>query len=162
MYPPLCCYLMCVFRFVFACLCQQARECVVEYATPLLTLYKMSQESSAGFGEPERRQQVLLFFRTLQNILEQSLECRNRYTLILLNGQGAAKCVSVCVCVSCHTMWDRLLLGAFQFLAFLLTLHKDWQSGIGCLWCMTKIKNKGQECLSLWLLWESQFQSSLL
>ncbi|XP_062250164.1 stimulator of interferon genes protein isoform X2 [Platichthys flesus] len=65
----------------------KARECVVEYATPLLTLYKMSQESSAGFGEPERRQQVLIFFRTLQNILEQSLECRNRYTLILLNDE---------------------------------------------------------------------------
>nr|XP_019937633.1 PREDICTED: stimulator of interferon genes protein isoform X1 [Paralichthys olivaceus] len=61
------------------------RECVVEYATPLLTLYNMSQESSAGFGEPERRHQVLIFFRTLQNILEQSLECRNRYTLILIN-----------------------------------------------------------------------------
>ncbi|XP_069387275.1 stimulator of interferon genes protein isoform X3 [Paralichthys olivaceus] len=66
------------------------RECVVEYATPLLTLYNMSQESSAGFGEPERRHQVLIFFRTLQNILEQSLECRNRYTLILINGQGCA------------------------------------------------------------------------
>ncbi|XP_034454488.1 stimulator of interferon genes protein [Hippoglossus hippoglossus] len=66
---------------------RKGRECVVEYATPLLTLYNMSQESSAGFGEPERRQQVLIFFRTLQNILEQSLECRNRYTLILLNDE---------------------------------------------------------------------------
>ncbi|XP_071783273.1 stimulator of interferon genes protein [Centroberyx gerrardi] len=65
----------------------KAHECVVEYATPLLTLYSMSQESSAGFGEPERRQQVLLFYRTLQDILEQSLECRNRYRLILLNDE---------------------------------------------------------------------------
>ena len=73
---------------------------MVEYATPLLTLYSMSQESSAGFGEPERRQQVLLFFRTLQDILEHSLECRNRYTLILLNGRKTAKCVCVCVCVN--------------------------------------------------------------
>ncbi|KAF3838001.1 hypothetical protein F7725_009769, partial [Dissostichus mawsoni] len=47
----------------------------------------MSQESSAGFGEPERRQQVLLFFRTLQDILENSLECRNHYKLILLNDE---------------------------------------------------------------------------
>ncbi|XP_075993987.1 stimulator of interferon genes protein-like isoform X2 [Genypterus blacodes] len=61
------------------------RECVVEYATPLLTLHRMSQESSAGFGETERRQQVLLFYRTLRDILERSLECRNRYRLILLN-----------------------------------------------------------------------------
>ncbi|XP_075899650.1 stimulator of interferon genes protein isoform X2 [Nelusetta ayraudi] len=66
----------------------KGHECVVEYATPLLTLYRMSQESSSGFGEAERRQQVLLFYRTLQDILELSLECRNRYTLILLNGQG--------------------------------------------------------------------------
>ncbi|XP_053180347.1 stimulator of interferon genes protein [Scomber japonicus] len=65
----------------------KAYDCVVEYATPLLTLYNMSQESSAGFGEAERRQQVLLFYRTLQDILEQSLECRNRYKLILLNDE---------------------------------------------------------------------------
>ncbi|XP_035524684.1 stimulator of interferon genes protein [Morone saxatilis] len=64
-----------------------AHDCVVEYATPLLTLYSMSQETSAGFGEPERRQQVLLFYRTLQDILEHSLECRNRYRLILLNDE---------------------------------------------------------------------------
>uniref|UniRef100_A0A8C4HYE1 Stimulator of interferon genes protein n=1 Tax=Dicentrarchus labrax TaxID=13489 RepID=A0A8C4HYE1_DICLA len=66
---------------------KKAHECVVEYATPLLTLYSMSQETSAGFGEPERRQQVLLFYRTLQDILEHSLECRNRYRLILLNDE---------------------------------------------------------------------------
>ncbi|XP_029368429.1 stimulator of interferon genes protein isoform X2 [Echeneis naucrates] len=65
----------------------KASDCVVEYATPLLTLYNMSQLSSAGFGEPERRQQVLLFFRTLQEILDNSLECRNRYKLILLNDE---------------------------------------------------------------------------
>ncbi|XP_034740032.1 stimulator of interferon genes protein isoform X2 [Etheostoma cragini] len=65
----------------------KAHECVVEYATPLLTLYSMSQESSAGFGEPERRQQVLLFYRTLLEILEHSLDCRNRYRLILLNDE---------------------------------------------------------------------------
>ncbi|KAM4732500.1 stimulator of interferon genes protein [Anableps anableps] len=62
----------------------KAHDCAVEYATPLLTLYLMSQERSAGFGESERRQQVLLFYRTLRDILEQSLECRNRYRLILL------------------------------------------------------------------------------
>nr|XP_043895740.1 stimulator of interferon genes protein [Solea senegalensis] len=65
----------------------KAHDCVAEYATPLLTFYNMSQERSAGFGEPERRQQVLLFYKTLQNILDQSLECRNRYRLILLNDE---------------------------------------------------------------------------
>ncbi|XP_029021684.1 stimulator of interferon genes protein isoform X2 [Betta splendens] len=60
---------------------------VGEYATPLLTLYSMSQESSAGFGESERKQQVLLFYRTLQDILDQSLECQNRYRLLLLDDE---------------------------------------------------------------------------
>nr|AQY10109.1 stimulator of interferon genes [Mylopharyngodon piceus] len=62
-------------------------SCVLEYATPLRTLYQMSQESSAGFGERERKQQVLLFYRTLSQILENSLECRNRYRLVLLNDE---------------------------------------------------------------------------
>uniref|UniRef100_A0A8C1KCR2 Stimulator of interferon genes protein n=1 Tax=Cyprinus carpio TaxID=7962 RepID=A0A8C1KCR2_CYPCA len=65
----------------------EAFSCVLEYATPLLTLYQMSHESSAGFGERERKQQVLLFYRTLSQILENSLECRNRYRLVLLNDE---------------------------------------------------------------------------
>ncbi|CAL1614137.1 unnamed protein product [Knipowitschia caucasica] len=77
----------------------QAQTCVVEYATPLLTLYGMSQDASAGFGEPQRRQQVLLFYRTLQELLERSLECRNKYTLILLNDEheGDPHYLSQCI-----------------------------------------------------------------
>ncbi|XP_052006081.1 stimulator of interferon genes protein [Xyrauchen texanus] len=62
-------------------------HCVLEYATPLETLYKMSHESNAEFGERERKQQVLLFYRTLSQILENSLECRNHYRLVLLNDE---------------------------------------------------------------------------
>lgn len=65
----------------------QGQECVMEYATPLLTLHSMSQDSRAGFGERDRKDQVLLFYRTLRDILEDSLECRNLYTLILLNDE---------------------------------------------------------------------------
>ncbi|XP_053497948.1 stimulator of interferon genes protein [Ictalurus furcatus] len=68
---------------------QEPYYCVVEYATPLLTLYQMSQDSTAGFSMQDRRQQVLLFYRTLSQILECSLECRNRYHLILLDDQRA-------------------------------------------------------------------------
>lgn len=68
------------------CLRSQQYYCMVEYATPLLTLYQMSHDSTAGFSEQDRRQQVLLFYRTLNQILECSLECRNRYRLILLEG----------------------------------------------------------------------------
>lgn len=65
----------------------KSHQCVVEYATPLLTLYQMSHESSAGLGDKERREQVRLFYKTLQDVLEHSLDCRNRYTLILLNDE---------------------------------------------------------------------------
>ncbi|KAK2834213.1 hypothetical protein Q7C36_014914 [Tachysurus vachellii] len=70
---------------------EQEYYCVVEYATPLLTLYQMSQDSTAGFSEHDRRQQVLLFHRTLSHILECSLECRNRYRLILIDDHQAAE-----------------------------------------------------------------------
>ncbi|XP_036403548.1 stimulator of interferon genes protein [Megalops cyprinoides] len=60
-------------------------HCLVEYATPLQTLYQMSQDSSAGLSVEERRQEVLIFYQTLQDILEKSVECRNRYRLILLD-----------------------------------------------------------------------------
>ncbi|KAM6953351.1 stimulator of interferon genes protein [Aplochiton taeniatus] len=63
----------------------QAQHCLIEYAAPLLTLHSMSQDSSAGFGEGDRREQVLLFYRTLRDILDRSLECRNLYRLVLLN-----------------------------------------------------------------------------
>ncbi|KAL0973900.1 hypothetical protein UPYG_G00212570 [Umbra pygmaea] len=66
---------------------KKAHHCVVEHATPLLTLYRMSQDSSAGFAAKDRREQVLLFYRTLKDILERSIECRNRYRLILVNDE---------------------------------------------------------------------------
>lgn len=59
----------------------------MEYATPLQTLYLMSQDRDAGFGEKERKEQVLLFYRTLSQILENDLECRNRFRLVLINGE---------------------------------------------------------------------------
>lgn len=61
--------------------------CILEYATPLQTLYQMSQDRNAGFGERERKEQVLLFYRTLSQILENSLECRNRFRLVLINDE---------------------------------------------------------------------------
>ncbi|XP_076862110.1 stimulator of interferon genes protein isoform X2 [Brachyhypopomus gauderio] len=70
---------------------QKEYSCVVEYATPLLTLYQMSQDNTAGLGQQERRQQVFLFYRTLSHILENSLECRNRYCLVLLDDKQAGE-----------------------------------------------------------------------
>ncbi|KAL2088621.1 hypothetical protein ACEWY4_015520 [Coilia grayii] len=69
----------------------QAHYCILESATPLLTLHQMSEEGSAGFGVSERRQQVLLFYRTLRGILEASPDCRNHYRLILLDDTNASE-----------------------------------------------------------------------
>uniref|UniRef100_W5N4B5 Stimulator of interferon genes protein n=1 Tax=Lepisosteus oculatus TaxID=7918 RepID=W5N4B5_LEPOC len=80
-----------VFKHSIYTVYDQAKRphyCVVEYATPLVTLYQMSQEAMAGFDAEERLQQSTLFFRTLRDILESSRECRGRYRLILLDGPG--------------------------------------------------------------------------
>ncbi|XP_069051471.1 stimulator of interferon genes protein isoform X1 [Lepisosteus oculatus] len=77
-----------VFKHSIYTIYDQAKRphyCVVEYATPLVTLYQMSQEAMAGFDAEERLQQSTLFFRTLRDILESSRECRGRYRLILLD-----------------------------------------------------------------------------
>ncbi|KAM9313200.1 stimulator of interferon genes protein [Gastrophryne carolinensis] len=57
--------------------------CIVEYATPLASLYEMSNVSSAAFSKEDRIQQAKLFCRTLKDILENSLECQNAYRLVI-------------------------------------------------------------------------------
>ncbi|KAM4748738.1 stimulator of interferon genes protein [Rhinophrynus dorsalis] len=57
--------------------------CMVEYATPLASLSKMSDITSAAFTVEDRIQQTKLFYRTLKDILEDSHECRNSYRLII-------------------------------------------------------------------------------
>ncbi|XP_028669296.1 stimulator of interferon genes protein isoform X2 [Erpetoichthys calabaricus] len=59
--------------------------CIVEYATPLVSLYEMSRDSQAAFSSQDRLEQTKLFYRTLKDILEDSKECRNLYRLVLLN-----------------------------------------------------------------------------
>uniref|UniRef100_A0A8C5WHE8 Stimulator of interferon genes protein n=1 Tax=Leptobrachium leishanense TaxID=445787 RepID=A0A8C5WHE8_9ANUR len=58
-------------------------HCIVEYATPLASLHQMSDISSAAFSVEDRLQQTKLFYRTLTDILENSLECRNVFRLII-------------------------------------------------------------------------------
>ncbi|XP_069508777.1 stimulator of interferon genes protein isoform X2 [Ambystoma mexicanum] len=63
---------------------QRPYYCIVEYATPLLTLQEMSNIASAAFSREDRSIQAKLFYRTLRDILEGNLEpgCRNMYRLI--------------------------------------------------------------------------------
>lgn len=62
--------------------------CVLEYATPLQTLFAMSQDGRAGFSREDRLEQAKLFCRTLEDILEDALECQNNCHLIVYLGKG--------------------------------------------------------------------------
>ncbi|KAM3926004.1 stimulator of interferon genes protein [Leptodactylus fuscus] len=59
--------------------------CIAEYATPLASLYEMSNIASAGFSREDRMEQAKLFYRTLKDILESSLECHNTFRLVIYN-----------------------------------------------------------------------------
>ncbi|NWW61917.1 STING protein, partial [Ifrita kowaldi] len=60
----------------------QLWHCAVEYATPLQSLYAMSQDECAAFSREERLEQAKLFYRTLEEILKGSKECADAYRLI--------------------------------------------------------------------------------
>ncbi|KAG8579192.1 hypothetical protein GDO81_010744 [Engystomops pustulosus] len=59
--------------------------CIAEYATPLASLYEMSNITSAAFSKQDRIKQAKLFYRTLKDILESSLECQNTFRLLIYN-----------------------------------------------------------------------------
>ncbi|XP_016157024.1 PREDICTED: stimulator of interferon genes protein, partial [Ficedula albicollis] len=60
----------------------QLWHCAVEYATPLQSLYAMSQDECAAFSREERLEQAKLFYRSLEEILKGSKECADTYRLI--------------------------------------------------------------------------------
>nr|XP_033783115.1 stimulator of interferon genes protein [Geotrypetes seraphini] len=65
--------------------------CPVEYATPLHTLYAMSGTTSAGFSSEDRLLQAKLFYTTLKDILENSLDCRNCYRLVVYDDSAISE-----------------------------------------------------------------------
>ncbi|XP_075756231.1 stimulator of interferon genes protein isoform X4 [Pelodiscus sinensis] len=65
--------------------------CVVEYATPLQSLYAMSQDESAAFSRQDRLEQAQLFCRTLEEILQSSKECAGCYRLVVYEGEENLK-----------------------------------------------------------------------
>ncbi|XP_051486863.1 stimulator of interferon genes protein [Apus apus] len=66
-------------------------RCAVEYATPLQSLYAMSQDECAAFDREERLEQAKLFYRTLEEILRGSRECAGTYRLIAYEDLGEAE-----------------------------------------------------------------------
>ncbi|NXJ06545.1 STING protein, partial [Odontophorus gujanensis] len=63
------------------------RPCVLEFASPLQTLYAMSQDDCTAFSREQRLEQARLFYRTLQDILSTSRECAGMYRLIAYEGE---------------------------------------------------------------------------
>ncbi|NXU29513.1 STING protein, partial [Thalassarche chlororhynchos] len=66
-------------------------HCAVEYATPLQSLYAMSQDECAAFSREDRLEQAKLFYRTLEEILKGSKECAGTYRLIAYEESGEAE-----------------------------------------------------------------------
>ncbi|NXG49357.1 STING protein, partial [Psilopogon haemacephalus] len=66
-------------------------QCVLEFATPLQSLYAMSQDTCAAFSREERLEQAKLFYRTLEEILQGSKECRGTYRLIAYQAAAEAE-----------------------------------------------------------------------
>ncbi|XP_076994749.1 stimulator of interferon genes protein [Tamandua tetradactyla] len=60
-----------------------AGTCILEYATPLQTLFAMSQDGRAGFSREDRLEQTKLFCRTLEDILADIPESQNNCRLIV-------------------------------------------------------------------------------
>ena len=58
---------------------------IMEYATPLLTIYDMSRESDAALDKNDVNEQAVLFYRKLQAILNSDPTCRNQYQLVLVS-----------------------------------------------------------------------------
>ncbi|NXA42057.1 STING protein, partial [Eudromia elegans] len=67
------------------------RTCALEFATPLHSLYAMSQDEAAAFSREERVEQAKLFYRTLEEILQGARECAGTYRLIAYEGSGEAE-----------------------------------------------------------------------
>ncbi|XP_044173251.1 stimulator of interferon genes protein-like [Acropora millepora] len=60
---------------------------VLEYATTLMTLYEMSMYTNSGLSSQQRDEQVVLFYRKLEEILDECLECRDKYELVPFSGE---------------------------------------------------------------------------
>lgn len=57
--------------------------CLMEYATPLLSLFDMATERRSGFTEADKEQQADMFYRRLKEILDGDMACVGKYHIVL-------------------------------------------------------------------------------
>ncbi|XP_059846260.1 stimulator of interferon genes protein isoform X5 [Hypanus sabinus] len=60
----------------------KSHHCILEYATPLQSLFEMSNDATAAISKEQRLEQAKLFYVILNNILNNSLECAGLFKLI--------------------------------------------------------------------------------
>lgn len=61
---------------------------MVEYATPVLSLYEMSNSEEAGLSSHERLQQMNTFVSTLTGIIHSNPETKNYCSLVVYDGKS--------------------------------------------------------------------------
>ena len=61
---------------------------MVEYATPVLSLYEMSNSEEAGLSSHERLQQMNTFVSTLTEIIYSNPETKNYCSLVVYDGMS--------------------------------------------------------------------------
>ena len=79
---------------------------MIEFATPLLNMYEMSQqserESGFEFTVDDREEQVNEFYNTLRRLLDEDKDCRGKYELVLMgsaeNHEGNKHKLSDIIC----------------------------------------------------------------
>lgn len=67
--------------------------CLVEYATPILSLYEMSNSEEAGLSSFDRLQQMRTFVATLQEIINSNPETKDNCSLLVYDGKRNSLCV---------------------------------------------------------------------
>lgn len=87
---------------------------MLEFASPLQTLFAMAQDECAAFGREQRLEQARLFYSTLRDILSSSRECAGTYRLIAYEGEhGRSAEIPAQSPASARTR-ARLCLSSFQ------------------------------------------------
>jgi len=70
---------------------------ILEYATPLMSLYDMSMHADAPLTRQERDHQVVLFIQKLKEILDACPKCKDKYELVPISGNQSNKIADVLV-----------------------------------------------------------------
>ncbi|XP_077862732.1 stimulator of interferon genes protein 2-like [Saccoglossus kowalevskii] len=68
---------------------QDGREhyAIMEYVTPVDTIYRMNQHREAGMSEDEKDMQIKLLYRYLKEITDKEEDCRGRFVLVPISGK---------------------------------------------------------------------------